>query len=327
YKLSGQVTAADGKTSYFSRTVSWTATGPWRWTTTKKVIPPVDFQFAYYPYLNRMRLLADVSNLPKNATLQGLTATIRQKGGGAVKTVKLDALKDGKQELQFDLPPLQGEYEIALKATGPNVPAAEVVKSFERKVFEWEHHNLGKSTMVYPPFTPIRVSGKRVSTVLREHEMNDAGLWDQVTATGQAILAAPMRWSASVGGSEATVKPGGLKFTETADNIAVAQADISAGEVNAAVKSTWDYDGTMRVDLKLMSSFGKRVDALTLEIPLKESAATHYHAMGDGIRNTLYDKVPAGEGVVWTAAKVQSNDIPKNFCTYLYVGTPVRGLC
>ncbi len=326
YKLTAQVTAGDGKTTVYSRTVAWAAAAPWTWTTHKRIIPPLDFQFAYYPYLNTMRIMADATNLPREAVLQGLTATVRKVGGEVVKTVTFDRLQDGRQELRFQLPPLRGEYEIALKATGKDVPAAEVVKPFERTVFEWEHNNLGRTTKVYPPFTPIRVADRTVSTVLREHRMSGAGLWDQVTAAGKDLLAAPMRWEVSAGGQVVEASPAGLRFTQTAENTAVAQAGFTAGPLRAAVTSTWDYDGMMRVDLALQPTGGKPVDALTLVIPLSDAQATHYHAMGDGIRNTLYARVPGGEGRVWDAGKVACSDLPRNFCSYLFVGTPVRGL-
>jgi hypothetical protein len=327
YQLSTQVVSADGATTYLSRTVGWSQGEPWTWTARKRVIPPLDFRFAYYPYLNRMRILADAANLPREATLESLTATVRSRDGAEVKSVRFDALQDGKQELSFDLPPLQGPYEIALRGTGPGVPADEVVKPFERTVYEWEHGDLGKSTRVYPPFTPLEVQGRRVSTVLREHEMTDAGLWGQVTATGQDLLAASMRWEGSDGaplGSESGV---GLRFTARAGHSAAARARIAGGPLKAEAACTWDYDGTMRVDLTLAPSDGREVERLDLVIPLKAEAATYYHAMGDGIRNTLYARVPPGEGVVWDSRAVASNDLPRNFCTYLYVGTPARGLC
>ena len=50
----------------------------------------------------------------------------------------------------------------------------------------------------------------------------------------------------------------------------------------------------MRLDLTLAP--GATVDGLTLEIPLRDEAAPLLHAMGDGIRNTLYTQVPAGPG-------------------------------
>ncbi len=318
---------ADGGPAFLDRTVSWPATGPWVWSVAKAVVPPVDFQFAYYPYGNTMRILADVSNLPADAVLGELTGVVRTKTGEVVYTFGFDALKNGRQELAFGLPPLEGEYEIALKATGENVPADEVVRPFRRTRFEWEHTPLGRSTTVYPPFEPIRVDGHDVRTVLRKHVMGDSGLWDQVEAKGAPLLAAPMRWEARVGGEHAPVTAGPLTFAEVADNQAVARTSITAGALQGDVGCTWDYDGLMRVDLTLAPSAGQSVDGLQLVIPVDQSQATHLHAMGDGIRNTLYERVPEGEGVVWTAERVQANDIPPRFCSYIYVGTPVRGLC
>lgn len=328
FSLSALVASPDGATTYFSHKIGWAAVpGSWRWATRKKVIPPVDFQFAFYPYENNLRLLADVSNLPHDATLERLTALVRPQGGGKpVKTVAFSALVNGRQEVQLTLPPLNGKYEIALQAKGKNVPDAEVVKPFERPMFPWEHGHLGQSARVYAPFTPIRVQGSHVSTVLREHAMNGMGLWDQVSAAGDPLLAAPMRWDVTVDGSPVPVKSNILKWTKTAGDSAVARSGWHAGALGADVVSTWDYDGTMRVDLTLLPSQGKRVDALTLDIPLKTDQATLLHAMGDGIRNTISARVPEGQGTVWTAASVQSNDLPKNFCSYIYVGTPSRGL-
>jgi len=327
FRLTAAVTSGDGGTTFYSRTVEWPASGPFVWVTKKQEIQPVDFQFAYYPYLNKMRILADVSNLPAGAVLRDLTATVRHKGGDAVARATFARLVNGKQELTLDLPPLEGDCEVALKATGDGVPDSEVARPLRRIVYEWEHNQLGKSTKVYPPFMPIKVDGSRVSTVLRDHAMGGSGLWDQVTARGKDLLAAPMRWEARIGGAEAPVSAGELSFSETAGDHALAQGSLEAGDLRATVRDTWDYDGMMRVDLDLQPTGGRTVEDLTLVIPLRADQATHYHAMGDGIRNTLYARVPEGDGVVWTADQVKASDLPERFCTYIYVGTPVRGLC
>jgi len=88
-----------------------------------------------------------------------------------VKSVSLARPEGTRKELEFALPPLNGQYEIVMTATGAGVPNGSVVKPFERTVYEWEHNQLGKSTKVYPPFTPIKVAGYHVQTVLRDHEM------------------------------------------------------------------------------------------------------------------------------------------------------------
>lgn len=312
----------------YSRSYKWKRSEPWRWSASKPEVLPVDFQFGYYPYLNTMRVLADVSNLPPAATLDHLLCTIRAKGGSApLKTVRFDRFTNGKQELMFDLPPLKGEYEIAMTAVGAGVPAGELVKSFQRTVYDWERGNLGKSTKVYPPFTPIRVQGKRVSVVLRDHDINDLGLWDQVIARDKSLLASPMTFTVSVDGQHAASQPDALRFDTVADHQARSHTSFRAAAFRATAEANWDYDGTMRMDLALQPSEGKSIQSLTLDIPLRADAAQLLHAMGDGIRNTLYERIPSGQGVVWTSEKVQANDLPKNFCSYIYIGTPVRGLC
>jgi len=327
FDLAIAVHAQADKAVHYQRAYAWRAAGPWRWVATKKKALPIDFQFAYYPYLNRMRVLANVANLPERAKLERLACTIRKKGSAkAVKTVTFETFTDGRQEQAFDLPPLDGVYEIAMAARGQDVPEGELVKEFERTVYEWERKGLGTSTKVYPPFTPIQVEGTRVSTVLRDHTMNGFGLWDQVIARGKPLLAAPMRLVAETGGAAIEIKPAQpLRILARSDHQVKAEARL-AGGLQASVLATWDYDGMMRVDLSLPKS-GEKLDALRLEIPLADPMAPMLHAMGDGIRNTVYIRVPEGEGVVWDASKVQVNDFPRNFCSYIYVGGPVRGLC
>lgn len=323
-----KVEARDAATGgvLLSREVAWAAGGPSVWTTQPRVIEPVDLQFAYYPYSNRLRVIADVSNLPPDAVLDELVGVVREAGGPEIASMRFDNLVDGRQEVWLELPPLEGAYEIALRASGEGVPETEVVRAFERTRFEWEGGGLGGSEAVYPPFTPIEVSGKQLSTVLREHLLGDSGLWDQVTAKGRDVLAGPMRWEAVVNGQAVPVQAAGLAFDRVSGFRTTADAGFAAGGLRSSVRQTWDYDGTMRLDMELAPT-GATVDALTLVIPLDDAVATHYHAMGDGIRNTLYDRIPEGEGVVWTAEQTRASDLPERFCTYLYVGSPVRGLC
>ncbi len=329
FALEASVTSADGQRVYYGRSYTWEPSRGPRWDVVdEQVVLPVDFHFSYYPYLNRMRVLADWSGLEEGARLERLDFAIRERSGRkVVSTVAMTNLRGQKQEMTFDLPPLSGEYEIAMTATGQGVPADSVVKTFERTVYEWEHNNLGRSAKVYPPFTPIRVQGQQVETVLRRHEMTDWGLWQQVTSTEKDLLDEPMTYRAVIAGQELLPSRGTARFIVRQDNQAIAEGEFSLGPLRARTRSTWDYDGMMRVDLELQPTGGQSVESLDLEIPLKTDMATHYHAMGDGIRNTLSARVPAGDGVVWSSEQVNANDFPAGFCTYIYVGTPVRGLC
>lgn len=338
YTLTARVAAPDGQAVYYERETRWArAKEPLRWVVGRpKDAPPVDLQFAYYPSKNLMRLRVDINGLPKDAKPAKVTATIREHWAQqVVKSVDfpLDAFKNGQQEQRVELPPLEGDYEIAVKAEGEKVPETALVKRFERRRFPWENTPAGRSPTVYPPFTPIKLNGKMLQTVLRTHTLNDLGLLDQVEATSantqvtKPILAAPMRYTAQVGGAAVPVQAQPLKRLAAKPHEVVTEATFAAGALQATAKNTWDYDGTVKVELTLQPTGDTPVDALTLDIPFDAAAAPLLHANSDRIRAPIAQQVPTGQGVVWDATKVACDDFLKNFCPYIYLGSAVRGLC
>jgi len=335
HQFFAEVRDGDDRKTLFSHRMGWKYGGPWEWITHKKELPPVDFLFAYYPSHDRMRLQADVSNMPKDATVERVVATVREKQTRKpVKSIVFDRFEEGRQEQTFSLPPLDGDYEIALKARGQNVPDAERVKPFIRYRYEWEGKGYGKTTKVHPPFEPMRVNDLTVATVLREHTVNDVGLWSQVVAEAQntgvrkPILQSPMRYLVQAGGKRLRVKGAGVEFATVADHEVRGKAGFSAGPLAAEAALLWEYDGMLRIDLTLAPTGGEAIDGLQLEIPLDFREATHFHAMGDGLRNTISEQIPRNKtGVVWDASKVAAADLPENFCSYIYVGSPRRGVC
>lgn len=310
----------------FERELKWSAAPPWVWKAAKREIAPLDLRYAYYPYANQLRALIDGSNLPKGARLTGALLVVRKKGGGVVKSLRVAGFTGGTREVAMTLPALHGEYEIVLTAEGPGVPTGAIIRPFERTRFPWERTSLGTSRKVYPPFTPLRFAGSTLHAVLREHALDAGGLWKQVRATGRELLAQPMRYEATVGGRPVAVRAESLRVAEAAPDRVVTRSRFRAGTLTMEQVCTWEVDGMMRVDLTLLP-MSRSLDKLLLVVPLRAEQAALYHAMGDGIRNTLYAELPSREGVVWTSREVACNDLPAGFCSYLFVGTPLRGLC
>ncbi len=340
HQLKLEVTSEDGQTVYYRRAVAWVAQpGEWAWKTARQVKPPIDVQFAYYPYLDKLRLLADVSGLPPEAKLARVDVQLRRKGrpGEVVKRLSLDHFDaNGRQAIETPLPGLDGEYELVATAMGANVPAGEVVKPLVRTRYEWERNPAGRRAAVYAPFTALRWSAadQTVSAALRTHRLNGLGLWDQVTArsahTGveRPLLAAPMRFRVTSAAGQATVTPATLGVTTTGDAQQQFTGGFSAGPLTARTACTMEVDGLQRVALTLQPTGGQTIHELTLEIPLRADQATLMHAMAEGIRNSIWSQaIPAGQGVVWDAGKLAVSEFPRNFGTYLFCGSPVRGLC
>ena len=343
FALRALVRSADSKTVFYDRKTAWPKGKPYTYVAGKKKgeAQPIQFNFAYYPSGDEMRIVADINGLAKDAKLTRLVATVRQRGKRKeVKSIEfaLDKFRDGRQEISLKLPQLEGEYEIAMKGEGEKVPATEVVQTFERHVFPWEQTKLGTSEKVYPPFTPIEVKGSVLKTVLREHTLGPLGLPEQIVCTSaqtgvaKPILAAPIRLVVCAEGKEKGVAVAGKIFMrDQGPEYAGTHSEFVDRDVlDGCVLARWCYDGRLRVDMGLGEACGlktTKLDQLTLEIPLRADVATMIHANADRIRAPVAQKIPAGEGVVWDASKVACDDYIKNFCPYIYLGDAVRGLC
>ena len=330
FALSARVVSRDGETILYDRLVRWGRPRKKRWDTTELTTRPIDFQFAHYPYLRKLRISSDHSGLKKGAKLASLTFEIRKEGATELLATRvLDKfIQHSSNEEMIDLPELDGTYEIVMTAKGKGVPTEPVVKTFVRKRYGWEHNDLGKSTTVYPPFTPIEVEGKTLRTVLREHQLNDLGLWDGVTAAGKQMLARPMTFSVTVDGARTTLQASPLSFTTKAPHTVTTESRFTAGAFSAVGRGRWDYDGTLKYELELLSSGGKPVDELTLEIPVVNAIAPQIHAIKEGIRRgPVSITLPDGEGVIWDSSKLPEGDMPNGFCSYIFLGSALRGLC
>ena len=327
FQLSMLASGEDGA-PVFQRDLAWQAAPPWQWITVQQTPPPIDMQFAYYPYKNLLRVHVDATGIPANATLKEIRLSVRKAGDvNPLKTVLLKDIVNKKVSARFTLPELDGEYQLAAVPIGTGLPKGDIIKTFVRKHFPWEHNKLGVTDKVYPPFTPLVVKRDEVFSVLRKHRMNGEGLWSQVWTKGVPLLASPMSYEAVEDGKSVPVKAGPLRFTHVAGNKVIASSNLFLGSLKAKSVETWDYDGTMRVDLTLLGSKRDTVNDLTFDIPLSDREAYLMHAMGDGIRNTVSGAIPKGEGVVWTSSEVQDVEMPPNFCTYIFLGNPNRGLC
>ena len=337
YDMGLSLRAADGRTLY-ERAIRWNkAKALPRWIAGKpKAAPLVDFNFAFFPTKKLLRLAVDLNGLPKTAKPAKVTASVRNRlDKTVIKAVDVPfaSFADGRADVRIELPDLDGALELAVKAEGEGVPAnAETVKPLKRQHFPWEGIPLGRSTKVYPPFLPIKVDGKRLSTVLKTHTLNDFGLLDQIEATSantrvaKPVLGAPMRYALKAGGAAVPLQAKPARTVRAAENEVVTEGEFGGGPLQAAWRNTWDYDGTVKVELTLKPS-ATPIDELTLEIPFTADSAPLIHANSDRIRAPIAQKLPEGAGVVWDSTKLACDDYIRNFCPYIYLGSAVRGIC
>jgi hypothetical protein len=311
FEFSIKVSGEDGV--HYSRQFKWSAPRSTRWTTIEEIVLPFDFEFAHYPYKKLLRIRNLFHNYKKTLPAEVTYTISEKKSGKVIKSEKVKAVHGLETRLQ--LPELEGEYVITLVMDKDE----KLSKEFVRERYKWEGNQLGRSRKVFAPFTDIKVENNTLSTVFRDHRLSNAGLPEQITIKGIDILAAPV--TLKLNGK--ALSAGKLNFTERAADVVRTQSEIKSGSFNAVANARWEYDGCLKYDLTLKSG---DIKSLILEVPLKDEYAPMLHAMSQGMRNTIFDYLNAGEGEIWNAREVKRTEMPANFCTYIFLGSALRGL-
>jgi hypothetical protein len=319
------VTSADNDTIYYRRDFAWQLQRPAIvWTLDAAAAKKVATSFAYFPSFHALKIKTDVSALDNPSQVQGVHALLRRKQNQTlIAQTDLPPLQNGATQMEWKIPALdEGEYQLVVNYKG--VTAEPQIFDFVRHKFEWENNTLGKSDILVPPFTPIKVQGKTVETILRRVTMNDLGLWDQVEALNENLLQSPMRLEAQVGGRVLPARGEALRFSTKTPTRVVAQANWKAGPIAGSTQSEWDYDGMMKSTFVLEPA-AQTIDSLTLIIPLRDSQMPLLHHVTDASLINYAGSTPKGSGVVWDGSKAARNSIIGNYVPYIWLGGGERG--
>lgn len=327
------VTGKDG-TILHHRDVKWQTKGLTSWWAPMGDAPPeeaVQFGFEFHPTPRAMRWRVDFAGMKGREAVTAVRLVIAPKGSTtAVQTVTAKPSTEFTVPVRLDT--LQGlrdgvyEARVYLDAA---TPAAQPVKSTVfglRTDFPWLNNSIGKDDTVIPPFTPMAVKGRTISTVLREHALAENGLWQQVTAAGRPLLAGPMRIEV-VRDGKVDIATGEARVGAQKPTAVNTSATWQTAVVKGQTQTTMEYDGCAKVTLTLEPKDAQPIDALRVVIPLTNKEMPLMHAVGDGIRFNYAGKVPAGEGRVWGSDTASRNQMLGTFLPYLWVGGESRGLC
>ncbi len=330
YRLRVDITRADTGETVYKRVMYL----PGRRNTLWSKLPERKTKLAggYYPYEGKVRATLELGDHPRAKEITraeiALSAADSGKtlGRGIIKGFRYNKgttifaagdLKNGKYILAATL--FAGDKKVAT--------AAPVTRSFTREKQAWEHNKIGKSNRVYPPFIPIKVKGRTVSCVLREHKMNGLGFWDQVVAKGKPILAGPMRLECRSGGKmlrwRVSKRP---RFSKKAGHETRLEGKGSCAVLRVKTKCLWEYDGMLKVNLELVPAGSGQVDELELVIPVKKEIATLLHST-TMTRSNPSMALPAKQGVIWDSSTMVQTIGKGTFTPYVWIGGVERGVC
>ncbi len=282
---------------------------------------------AYYPTYHKLALQLDVREVfdaPQNVRT---TALVLGERGAEIAGVTLDG--DAVQSATLTLPDLpDGSYRVLASAESADGLVRRFQKRFERRKFPWEGNGLGRSRKIYPPFEPLRTSGRAVDLVLRRYTMNGLGLWESVIAEGHELLSSPATVGFSTAAGPGAWRERSARFTSVEPDRVVFEAENDGGVLILRTRSTIDFDGCMRVELDLRAGEGAGdLESLWVDLPLRDAEAPLWHLVRAG--NTRFNPAgdaPAGSGLVWASGTADNGSMLGTFFPYLWLGGEERGI-
>ncbi len=329
-----RVTSLDGAQVYFLREFMWDMlpkSNIWL-PVAKAEARAVEVAISHSPFLRKLAVRGSFKNLKGREAVTSVALRVLKAGqAGSLASATIARFDNYGFSTVLSLPEgMNGDYELRTTLTGgPTTPKDAIVTPFERDRFVWEGNAIGISDKVIPPFTPLLIdSGKRsVSSVLKTHTLTKVGLWEQVMAAGEAILASPMTYEIVAGGRRLAVSPGKFTFVKVAESHVTATSSFTAGELHGMVTADFDIDGMMKTTLDVTQKGVTPIDSFALLIPMKARAARLMHPITDDIRINYGGEIDPKQGVVWESKNASRSKILGTFVPYIWIGNEYRGLC
>ena len=293
---------------------------------------PIIVNVNYYPYPNRVRVVVDFAGLPDPKSVTEIGVKVTAADGTCVGSATSHGFDNHTAEMAMSLLEelVVGRYTVtATLSNNSGEMFAEHTASFDKKHFPFEHHSIGISERVLTPWTPIVVDPAKDSVAVwnREYHLGSSGLPAEIISAGAQILAHPITLLETVAGTTLPLRGDGVKFSNIADHMVLANATACGRVVSARVEILGEFDGMLKYEVTLTGEQGACIDGLDLVIPLKAAHARYLHATGDGCRCNYSHAVPEGEGVVWDSTAIINWVMPASWLSYAWLGDYERGLC
>jgi Family of unknown function (DUF6067) len=324
-----------GGRTLFERYLWWRRDGHrGKWVTRAPApVPAFKLDIAVYPSFERLDMAVDTRAADGLRRARRADVALRRRAGATVWSGSLELSAKGTAKTTIPLPSAIGDYDLRATVEDDAGKPVEVTRSFERRAIEGEGTRAGSVDAVYPPFEPVVFDGTSLTTTLRKHTVAASGLWDQVVAqaseTGSSapLLESPMRVLAVIDGKKRKLAAGPLRVIGSAPHQLTLQGGLAAGPLRIDTRSETALDGATSHTWTLLPSGDASIDQLVLEIPLRGDQAPLMHAMTDGLRDTAVSaRVPQGKGTVWNSSVLLPMHGVKNWCSYIFLGSAVRGL-
>jgi len=166
---------------------------------------------------------------------------------------------------------------IAVNVSGAVIANRGDDEPWRHSRLRWLNSTLGlDDDWLVPPYTPLKAEANRIGCLDRVVEFGPLGLPQQVTSRGQAILAAPVRFTAFRDNKPVAWASSGNPETrlQKAGKIVRTYTSSAAG-LTLANTVSMEFDGCVQFDLAVTADSDTTLTGLGLDVPFSRRVATY----------------------------------------------------
>jgi hypothetical protein len=291
-----------------------------------KVVPLTEknlgFRFSIDRAAKTLRAVVDNNGADVGSDETRIEFSLLQNGAAIQKSESL-SFADSSASAQFSLAALQpGAYQLVAVARQGGKEIVRLAKPLIiPDIAAWKDNSIGEQAGVLPPWTPLQVRRGDKSTFSvacwgREYQFGASPFPTQIIAKNEMLLAAPIALKVLAGGKEISWQNSSAKITtQSPAAVEIEGHAQSASGVLLTTKMRLEFDGLMMLDFDLKAPPDFKAEAVSLEIPVRETSALYQHRWTPSWAGKT-GALPAATGVV-------DSD---NFIPYYWLGDNERGL-
>jgi len=144
----------------------------------------------------------------------------------------------------------------------------------------WLDSTLGSDDNIVAPYTALELKGKTVKCLGRQVTMGASGLPASVLAGGNEVLAKPLGFDLTTGGSKLAFTPKPTKFTKKTPGTICWESVSDADKASMKVKGTMEFDGHLSFAVEITAKKDLALDDISLVLPFTKQASTYLMGIG-----------------------------------------------
>lgn len=168
----------------------------------------------------------------------------------------------------------------------------------------WLDSTLGLSDEPIPPFTPLKVEGRKISCLGREVVFNELGLPKSIRSWGKEILASPIQFIVEKKDGLTKWEAKGERVIKMARGVVEKEFKGEGEGFELSVQNKMEFDGCLTFDVILRADKPVEVKDIRLEVPVRREIAKYMMGMSfrGGYRPKEWDwkwDINRADNMVW----------------------------